>query len=67
MADRKNHKNKLAQRKTKLQHDKARAQKMQKEFIMNLIKAEQEKGLFNNNPTIPSAITDAIVIEGPSI
>lgn len=64
---RKGHKEKLQARKNKLQQDKNRAQKMQKEFIMNLIRQEQEKGAFENTPIIPSAITDATIIEGPSI
>ena len=39
---------------------------------MNLIKEEQEKGLFDNNPTINSPIIDgpmidSTIIEGPSI
>jgi hypothetical protein len=31
-----------------VKNESARAQKAQKEFIMNLIKLEQEKGLFDN-------------------
>ena len=70
---RKNHKKKLAQRKTKVAQDKARYQKAQKEFIMNLIKREQESGMFENNPTINPAgpiidvPTQGPVIEGPQI
>ena len=64
---RKGHKEKLQARKNKMQQDKNRAQKMQKEFIMNLIKKEQEKGMFENNPIIPSVIADATIIEGPAI
>lgn len=65
---RKGHKEKLQQRKLKLQHEKNRAQKMQKEFLMNLIKQEQAKGMFDNNPTIsPTSPSDSpINIEGPS-
>ena len=69
---RKDHKKKLAARKDRLAQEKSKAQKFQKEFIMNLIKQEQEKGLFDNNPTINSPIIDgpmidSTVIEGPSI
>ena len=69
---RKDHKKKLAARKDRLAQEKSKAQKFQKEFIMNLIKEEQEKGLFDNNPTINSPIIDgpmidSTVIEGPSI
>lgn len=69
---RKDHKKKLAARKDRLAQEKAKAQKYQKEFIMNLIKQEQEKGLFENNPTIDGPmidgpIIDSTIIEGPSI
>jgi hypothetical protein len=64
---RKDHKKKLAARKDRLAQEKAKAQKYQKDFIMNLIKQEQEKGMFENNPTIDGPIIDGTVIEGPSI
>jgi uncharacterized protein YjgD (DUF1641 family) len=68
---RKNHKQKLAARNNRLAQEKAQAQKFQKEFIMNLIKQEQEKGLFDNTPSINTSIDgpsiDGPVIEGPSI
>jgi hypothetical protein len=62
---RKNHKQKLQARKNKLGDEKKKAQKFQMEFINNLIKQEQEKGMFNNNPTIGPI--DTPIIEGPSI
>ena len=64
---RKDHKKKLAARKERLAQEKTKAQKYQKEFIMNLIKQEQEKGMFDNNSTISSAIKEATIIEGPAI
>jgi hypothetical protein len=68
---RKNHKQKLAARNARLAQEKAKAQKFQKEFIMNLIKQEQEKGLFENtqsiNPSVDVPTIDGPVIEGPSI
>jgi uncharacterized protein YjgD (DUF1641 family) len=63
---RKNHKQKLAARNNRLAQEKSQAQKFQKEFIMDLIKQEQEKGLFDNTPNINGNI-DGPVIEGPSI
>jgi hypothetical protein len=45
---RKNHKQKVAARNVAVKNESARVQKVQKEFIMNLIKQEQEKGLFDN-------------------
>ena len=45
---RKNHKSKVAARNVAVKNESTRVQKAQKEFIMNLIKQEQEKGLFDN-------------------
>ena len=64
---RKNHKQKLAARNARLAQEKTRAQKMQREFIMNLIKQEQEKGLFDNTPNINGPIIDGPIIDGPII
>lgn len=62
--NRKSHKSKVATRNMLIKNNKHKAQKVQKEFIENLIKQEQEKGLFNNNPSISDteAILDAPVI-----
>ena len=64
---RKNHKEKLQARKNRLASEKAHAQKQQREFIMNLIKQEQEKGLFDNTPSINGPILDAPTLDGPVI
>ena len=61
---RKNHKKKLKARQDKLQQQKSKMQKMQREFIMNLIKQEQEKGLFDNTKSVDSTTP---VIQGPII
>jgi len=63
------HKKRLQARKTRLQHEKNKAQKNQKEFIMNLIKQEQQKGLFDNNSAINIGDINqsGSIIEGPSI
>jgi len=45
---RKNHKQKVAARNTAVKNESTKVQKAQKEFIMNLIKQEQEKGAFDN-------------------
>jgi len=45
---RKNHKSKVAARNAGVKSESTRVQKAQKEFITNLIKQEQEKGLFDN-------------------
>jgi hypothetical protein len=68
---RKNHKQKVAARKVRLENDKKRVQKAQREFFMNLIKEEQEKGLFENTTPIQDVIPEnqgpIIDIEGPSV
>lgn len=72
---RKNHKQKLEARKKRLSDEKKKTEKFQREFIMNLIKQEQEKGLFDNtqtlNPTegpvLNGPIVDGPLIDGPSI
>lgn len=64
---RKNHKQKVQARNNRIANEKVRAQKIQREFIMNLIKEEQSKGMFENTPSINSPIIDTPIIEGPSI
>lgn len=61
---RKDHKKKLQARKTNIEQDKNKMKKMQNEFIMNLIKQEQAKGMFDNTPNINTQIDPTI--EGPS-
>ena len=63
---RKNHKQKVEARRKRLTQEKSRNEKMQREFIMNLIKQEQEKGLFNDTPSL-NLPTDGQVIDGPVI
>jgi len=65
----KEHRRKVQARNAKLKQQKAKVEKMQREFIMNLIKQEQEKGMFENNPTITPIEGPAIdtTLEGPSI
>jgi hypothetical protein len=66
----KEHRRKVQARNNKLKNEKDKVQKLQKEFIMNMIKKEQEKGMFENNQTInPSIDGPSIdtIIEGPSI
>lgn len=57
---RKSHKKKVAARRVAVKNESARVQKAQKEFIMNLIKQEQEKGLFDNVQAGP-------MVNGPMI
>jgi ribosomal protein S3AE len=67
---RKNHKQKVAARKLRLEEEKKRLQKAQREFINKLIKEEQEKGLFNSTKSIEPIDSNqgtSIDIEGPLI
>lgn len=65
----KEHRKKIQARNERLKQQKAKLDKMQKEYIMNLIKQEQQKGMFENNPTILPVDGPVIntTIEGPSI
>lgn len=66
----KEHRKKVQARNAKLKQQKAKVEKMQREFIMNLIKQEQEKGMYENNPTVSPLIEGPSIdptIEGPSI
>lgn len=63
---RKNHKQKVAARRVAVKNESVKAQKFQREFIENLIKQEQEKGMFNNNPTLDTLLNGPI-IEGPTL
>lgn len=67
---RKNHKKKVAARRESILQEKRKREKFQKEFIMKLIKEEQEKGMFDN--TTPIEVTsgssgDGPIIDGPII
>jgi hypothetical protein len=64
---RKNHKQKVQARNNRIANEKSQAQKFQREFIMNLIKEEQGKGMFENTPSINSPIIDTPIIDGPAI
>jgi hypothetical protein len=62
---RKDHKKKSAARKAKVQSEKNRTQKFQRDFIMNMIKKEQEMGLFESPQNITPV--NQTIIEGPII
>ncbi len=64
------HRAKVQARNERLKREKDRQQKLQREFIMNMIKQEQEKGMFENTESIApisGAPTIDTIIEGPSI
>ncbi len=72
---RKNHKEKVAARNRRIADNKKRVEKAKREFIMELIKREQEKGAFDNTPSINGPLLGdnssvdgpTPIIEGPSI
>jgi hypothetical protein len=61
----KEHRKKVQARNARLQEQKRKNEKFQREFIMNLIKQEQEKGMFENNPTLDGPVLDGSVLDGP--
>lgn len=64
---RKNHKQKVAARNQRLAENKKRVEKAKREFIMELIKREQEKGMFDNTPTINGPLVgDNSMVDGPT-
>ena len=63
----KEHRKKVQARNLKLQQEKRKREKFQQEFIMNLIKQEQEKGLFNNNPGVDGPMLDGPMLDGPML
>jgi hypothetical protein len=65
--NRKNHKAKLASRKMRIQQEKKKIENMKKNFIMELIKKEQENGMFDNIPTIDSIDEDLSINDRPLI
>lgn len=52
------HTKKVANRNQRLKENKARTEKMQREFIMNLIKQEQEKGMYENSQSVDGPVLD---------
>lgn len=67
---RKNHKQKVNARNTQIKIQKEKAHRMQREFIMDLIKKEKESGIFDNvenAPAIDGPIIDGPMINGPLV
>lgn len=66
---RKDHKKKVAARNQRLADNKKRIEKAKREFIMDLIKREQENGAFENTPniSIDGPTIESSTVDGPSI
>jgi len=60
---RKGHDKKVANRRKRIQDDKNKYFKIQKEALMSIINDEKNKGLFDD----PLTGTDCPIIDGPSI
>ena len=63
---RKDHKKKLAARKNKIEQAKKTFQKRQREFIMEMIRKEQESGAYNNTQVV-GAEGPTLGFDGPSL
>jgi hypothetical protein len=64
----KEHRKRVQARNNKIKQGKTKMEKVQREFIMNLIKQEQEKGMFENNPSLSGPIVgDGPMIDGQSL
>jgi hypothetical protein len=64
----KEHRKRVQARNNKIKQQKTKMENMQREFLMNLIKQEQEKGMFENNPSLSGPIVgDGPMIDGPVI
>jgi hypothetical protein len=62
----KEHRKKVQARNAKLKQENRKREKFQREFIMNLIKQEQEKGMFENNLNLEGGpVLDGPVLDGP--
>ncbi len=63
----KEHRKKVQARNARLEQEKRKRDKFQREFIMNLIKQEQEKGMYENNQTLEGPTVDGPILDGPSL
>ena len=71
--NKKDHKKRVQARNNRIANEKSQAQKFQREFIMNLIKQEQEKGMFENNlnleggPVLDGPVLGDLILDGPTL
>jgi hypothetical protein len=64
----KEHRKRVQARNNKIKQQKTKMENMQREFLMNLIKQEQEKGMFENNPSLSGPIVgDGPMFDGQSL
>jgi hypothetical protein len=65
--NRKEHNKKVKNRNEKIKQDKLKINKLRREWISNLIKKEQEKGLFDNTKNIDENNDNNLELDGPVI
>jgi hypothetical protein len=65
--NRKDHKKKTSQRKSKIEQEKVKLKNAQRDFFMKLIEEEKKKGLFDSNPIIEGPTMDGPILDGPEI
>lgn len=63
----KDHKKRILARANKIAESKKTNDKLQREFVMDMIKKEQDKGLFVDLPSINGLVDSSVVIDGPTI
>ncbi len=63
--NRKNHKKKVALRNRKMKEQKAKIEKLQREFIMDLINKEKESGKFTDTKTVD--VVDSFELDSTGI
>jgi hypothetical protein len=62
---RKNHKQKVSNRNSKIKQEKEKLKRKQQDFLMKLIESEKNRGLFDKNTDGPTI--EDVNIEGPTI
>lgn len=65
--NKKDHKKRVNARNQKIQEQKNRYQKLQKDFLMKMIEEEKNKGMYNNLPSVDLGTGGDINIDGPVI
>lgn len=63
----KEHRKRVQARNLRIEQEKKKREKFQREFIMNLIKQEQEKGMFDNNPNLDGMTLGSPTLDGPTL
>ena len=68
--NKKEHRKKVSKRNEDIKRQKNKLEKSQRDFLMKIIEAEKQKGLFDNNKTMPgfdAPISLPTIESGPKI